>query len=131
MRALLIMTLSITLLAFQSSGTAHHSGSMFNHEEVVEFVAVVKEFQYTNPHSWLIVNVEQEDGSVDTWGFEAEGPSRLLGAGIKKGDFTPGTKIRIEGYPMHDRRPAALWLSAVRLEDGKEFNPRKGFDIDY
>lgn len=130
MRRLLLITLSITLLTFQLSSTAHHSGSMFNHEETVTFVAVVKEFQYTNPHSWLIVDVEDEDGSVRTWGFEAEGPSRLLGAGIKKSDFSAGTKVRIKGYPMHDGRPAALWLHAVRLSDGKEFNPRKGFDID-
>jgi len=103
--------------------SAHHSGTMFDREVEQTWVGVVKEFQYTNPHSWLIVDVANEDGSVTTWGFEAEGPSRIRQAGIRKGDFTPGTKITITGHPMKDGRPAAAWTKAVREEDGKEFDP--------
>ena len=59
---------------------AHHSGAMFDDTKVIELTGVVKEFQYTNPHSWLLVDITNSDGSVTTWGFEAEGPSTLMRA---------------------------------------------------
>jgi hypothetical protein len=102
---------------------AHHSGLMFDDAAEITVDGVVKEFQYTNPHSWLLVDVTNEDGTVTTWGFEAEGPSTLMRAGISKADFPPGARISISGHPMRDGRPAAAWIKAVK-EDGTELNPR-------
>jgi len=107
---------------------AHHSAVMFDDSKEVTVSGVVKEFQYTNPHSWLLVDVTNEDGSVTTWGFEAEGPSTLMRAGIRRSDFSPGTELTITGHPMRDGRPAAAWTRATR-GDGKEFDPRAGFAI--
>jgi len=102
---------------------AHHSGTMFDETKTVTLEGVVKEFQYTNPHSWLLVDVTGADGKVTTWGFEAEGPTTLMMMQVKRGDLTPGTKLTISGHPMKDGRPAAAWVKAVRA-DGKEFYPR-------
>ena len=105
------------------SVSAHHSGTMFDRDKEVTFTGVVKEFQYTNPHSWIILDVTNDDGSVTTWGFEAEGPSRIRQSGIRKMDFQPGMEITITGHPMKDGRPAAAWTKAVRKEDGAVFDP--------
>lgn len=78
---------------------AHHSGAMFEKVKTITVEGVVKEFQFTNPHSWLLVDVKNKDGSVTTWGFEAEGPSTLQRAGIRMSDFKPGTKLKITGIP--------------------------------
>jgi hypothetical protein len=101
---------------------------MFDDKKTVTVEGVVKEFQYTNPHSWLLVDVTGKDGKVVTWGFEAEGPTTLQRAGIRPSDFKPGTKLTITGNPMKDGKPAAIWVDAVRA-DGKKFNPRAGFAI--
>ena len=101
---------------------AHHSGSMFEPVKTVTLTGVVKEFQYTNPHSWLIVDVADAKGVVTTWGFEAEGPSTLMRAGIRKSDLSPGTKLTITGHPMRDGRPAATWIKATRA-DGRLMDP--------
>ena len=116
------------LIGVALEAAAHHSGAMFDDQKEVTVTGVVKEFQYTNPHSWLLVDVTNADGSVTTWGFEAEGPSTLTRAGIRKSDFAPGTKLTITGRPMKDGRPAAAWTTATR-EDGKQFNPFAGFAI--
>jgi len=108
---------------------AHHSSAMFDDKKEVTFTGVVKEFQYTNPHSWLLVDVKGPDGKVTTWGFEAEGPSTLQRAGIRKGDLAPGMTVTITGHPMRDGRPAAAWVKAIRNSDKKEFVPRAGFAI--
>jgi len=107
---------------------AHHSAVMFDDQKEITVKGVVKEFQYTNPHSWLLVDVKNSDGTVTTWGFEAEGPSTLTRAGIRKSDLMPGTELTISGHPMRDGRPAASWIKATRA-DGKDLDPRNGFAI--
>src|SRR5712692_10578342 len=102
---------------------AHQSASMFDRTPEVTLDGTVKEFQYSNPHSCLLGGVTNKDGSVTTWGFEAEGPSTLMQRKIRPSDFTFGTKLTITGNPMRDGRPAAMWIKAVR-SDGKVFSPR-------
>jgi hypothetical protein len=114
--------------SFAAPAFAHHSAVMFDDQKEITVSGTVKEFQYTNPHSWLLVDVKNADGSVTTWGFEAEGPSTLTRAGIRRSDFTAGTQVTITGHPMRDGRPAAAWVRAKR-GDGKEFDPRAGFAI--
>ena len=108
---------------------AHHSGTMFEEKKTVTLEGVVREFQYSNPHSWLLVDVTNKDGTVTTWGFEAEGPSTLARAGIKPSDFAPGTRLTINGRPMKDGRPGATWEYAIREKDKKRFVPRDGFRV--
>lgn len=116
--------LVLALLALSSLVVdAHHGVSQFETEKEVTVTGVVKEFQYTNPHSWLLVDVTNKDGSVTTWGFEAEGPGVLMRNGVRKSDFTPGTKLTVTGHPLKNGQPAASWVKAVRA-DGVEFNPR-------
>src|SRR3989454_8349359 len=109
--------LSIGVLAMMAvPGQAHHSGAMFEKVKTITVEGVVKEFQYTNPHSWLLVNVTNKDGTVTTWGFEAEGPSTLQRAGIRPSDFPVGTKLKITGHPMRNGTAAAAWIDAVRAD---------------
>jgi len=102
---------------------AHHSGAMFDSAKTVTLEGTVKEFQYTNPHSWLQVMVMGADGKAVEWGFEAEGPSTLLRAGIKAKTFLPGDKVTIVAHPMKDGRPAGGLVSATKA-DGAVFSPR-------
>ncbi|HZL93646.1 MAG TPA: DUF6152 family protein [Vicinamibacterales bacterium] len=118
----------ICLAVASAPALAHHSAAMFEEKKTVTVEGVVKEFQFTNPHSWLLVDVKDKNGKVTTWGFEAEGPSTLQRAGIRPSEFPVGTKLTITGRPMKDGRPAAIWEYAVRA-DGKKFNPREGFAV--
>ena len=113
------------LAAAASPALAHHSGAMFDREKEVSLAGTVKEFQYTNPHSWLQVNVPDASGKVTVWGFEAEGPSTLLRAGIKKSTFMPGDKVTVKGHPMKDGRPGAGLMSVTKA-DGSVISPQPG-----
>jgi Family of unknown function (DUF6152) len=121
--------LSIVIVAVIAvPSLAHHSATMFDQQKTITVEGVVKEFQYTNPHSWLLVDVMNRNGKITTWGFEAEGPSTLLRSGIRPTDFKAGTKLKISGHPMKDGTPAAIWTEATRA-DGKRFDPREGFKV--
>ena len=126
-RTILLLSVAIVVL-IGAPALAHHSATMFESVKTITVEGVVKEFQYTNPHSWLLVDVKNKNGSVTTWGFEAEGPSTLQRSGIRPSDFKAGTKLKITGRPMKDGSPAAIWVEATR-EDGKHFDPREGFKV--
>src|SRR5206468_682094 len=68
----------VLLVAVALVAEAHHASVMFDSTKEITLEGTMKEFQYTNPHSWLLVDVTNKDGSVTTWGFEAEGPSTLM-----------------------------------------------------
>jgi hypothetical protein len=102
---------------------AHHSSSMFDPVKTITLRGVVKEFQYTNPHAWLVVEVPGSGGKVATWAFEMGELSGLTRTGIYKRDFLPGTKVTITGRPMKDGRTAAIFTKAVRA-DGEVFTPQ-------
>jgi hypothetical protein len=95
---------------------------MFDFTREVSLSGTVKEFQYTNPHSWLIVTVENEDGTTTDWGFEAEGPSTLQRRGIGRNSLPVGMEVTVRGRPMKDGRPAAAWID-VTLPDGTVLDP--------
>ncbi len=111
MRRIVGCVIGVMVLAAAPS-FAHHSAVMFDDAKEVTVTGTIKEFQYPPPHSWLLVDVKNDDGSVTTWGFEAEGPSTLTRAGIRKIDGMPGTAITISGHPKRDGRPAAVKLLA-------------------
>ena len=116
------------LCLISTGASAHHSATMFEQTKQITVEGVVKEFQYSNPHSWLLVDVTDKNGKVTTWGFEAEGPSTLQRAGIRPSVFPAGTKVTMTGRPMKDGTPAAIWVLAVR-GDGKKYDPRAGFQV--
>jgi hypothetical protein len=113
----------LSAVAMISVSMAHHSGAMFDHSKVVTYQGTVKEFQYTNPHSWLQVMVTGPDGKAVEWGFEAEGPSTLKRVGIEAKTFKPGEKVTVLANPMRDGRPAGAWIT-VTTADGKVYSTR-------
>jgi hypothetical protein len=115
--------IAAAIAALATPAFAHHSGAMFDPGKTVTLQGTVKEFQYTNPHSWLEVVVMGSDGQATEWGFEAEGPSSLLRAGIKAKTFVPGEKITVVGHPMKDGRPAGSLMSVTKA-DGTVVSPR-------
>ena len=115
------LLLAVFGAALATAALAHHSGAMFDHTKKITLHGVVREFQYTNPHSWLQVLVTGQDGKTVEWGFESEGPSTLLRAGIKAKSLLPGDKVTVVAFPMKDGRPAGMLVSATKA-DGRVFH---------
>lgn len=93
---------------------AHHSGAMFDPKITVKVTGKVREFQYTNPHSWLLVDAQDSAGRPVVWAFEAEGPSTLLRAGIKRTTLQPGDAVTVATHPLRDGRPGGTWICLTK-----------------
>lgn len=110
------------LIAGAGAALAHHSTAMFDFSNEITLTGTVVEFQYTNPHSWLIVEVKNDDGSTTEWGFEADGPGVLMRRGISPRSVEAGMEVTMRAAPMKDGRPAGSWLEAT-LADGTVLRP--------
>ena len=49
---------------------AHHSNSAYQVDQIVTLEGTVKEWRWMNPHTWLIMTVQGEDGKTKEWAVE-------------------------------------------------------------
>ncbi len=108
---------AIIFVSVTGPALAHHAASMFDRERTVELTGTVREFQWTNPHIWIQIQVANENGDMEEWSVEGGVPNRLFRAGWRPNSFEPGDEVTIRGFPMRDGGRAALFIGA-RLPDG-------------
>jgi hypothetical protein len=111
-RATLALTAATLLATLPGASLAHHSSAMFDKSRTVTLSGVVREFQWTNPHSWIQVVVAGE-GAAE-WSIELGAPVELFRLGWRPATLTPGDKITVVAYPLRDGDRGALFVSAVR-----------------
>ena len=120
-RQLMLTTVALVaaLVLFQGPVLGHHSFSMFDMGTTVVLEATVKEFQWTNPHTFTWVEVANKAGVVETWGIEGMSPNFLGRRGWTKKTLQAGDKITLSIYPLKDGQKGGTFVRA-KLADGKE-----------
>ena len=113
--ALVAATIAIGGLSLPS--VAHHAATMFDRDATVELTGEVVEFQFTAPHIWIEIAVENETGEIEEWSVEGGTPNRLFRAGWRPNSFKPGDQVIIRANPLRDGGRAALFIGA-KLADG-------------
>jgi hypothetical protein len=109
--------IAFSALVAERTVTAHHAGTMFS-DDVKEISGVIKEFQFTNPHTWIQVMVETKPGAAQQeWSVEWGSPNQLGRRGIRPSTFKPGAKVTMRINPMRDGSPAAGFVGA-KFADG-------------
>jgi hypothetical protein len=84
-------------------GLAHHSfASEFDRDQPFEIEGAVNSVNWTNPHGWLHVDVE-EDGETVTYDLELPSPSTLMRQGWRRNDLQPGDKVAVTGFRARNR----------------------------
>lgn len=82
---------------------AHHAFSAeFDANTPIHLEGVVTKMEWINPHSWIHLDVTNEDGSVTSWMFEGGTPNTLLRRGFTKNSLLPGMEIIVDGYQAKD-----------------------------
>jgi hypothetical protein len=104
---------------------AHHSFAMFDAEKKVTLEGTVKEFQWTNPHSWILLTVSNAEGKPEQWAIEMGGPGGLARQGWVPKTLTPGMKVKTIIHPLRDGTAGGQFM-AVTLPDGTELGNPNG-----
>jgi Family of unknown function (DUF6152) len=120
-KALGLAGLAVAALAIPAA--AHHSFAMFDATQKMTVDGTVKEFQWTNPHAWILMMVANKDGQLDQWSIEMGGPGGLARQGWIPKTLTPGMSISVVLHPLRNGNHGGQFL-AVTLPDGKQLgNP--------
>jgi hypothetical protein len=93
---------------------------MFDATKNVTLQGTVKEFEWTNPHSWLRVNVmDEKTGKTVLWALELSSPARLTTMGMHADSVKPGDKVSVTFHPMRDGTRGGQFIQA-ELPGGKQ-----------
>lgn len=104
-------------LALVQAASAHHSTAMFEWGKEVSLSGTIKEYQWTQPHTFLWVVVQRDNGTTQEWGLEGMSPSWLGRRGWTRHSFKPGDKVSVVYYPLKDHRPGGFYVR-VKATDG-------------
>lgn len=113
---LVIRTGALGLLAAAFSGlaSAHHSTAMFVWGTEKTLEGTVSKWQWTNPHTFIWLNVRAKSGAVQEVGFEGMSPSWLARRGWNGKTLAGGDKVTITYYPLRDGRPGGFYVRVTR-----------------
>ena len=117
-RALIVGGIALALPATAIPALAHHSYAEFATDKKVTLEGTVKEFQWTNPHSWMLVMVPDANGQPVQWAVEFSSVSLLAERGWKPKTVVPGNKVAITFHPMKNGSHAGSFMS-IKLPNGK------------
>ena len=107
------LTAAAGLALWAAPALAHHSFAMFDREHAVTLVGTIKEFQWTNPHSWIQIEAPDDKGVVKEWSVESNSTGTLSREGWRPGSFKPGDKVTLKIFPMKDGSPGGTFVGAV------------------
>ena len=117
LRALTLAGVAVSLFAVPA--LAHHSFAMFDADKTIELTGTVKDFQWTNPHSWLQVMVMDDKGQAAEWSLEMGAPGGLARQGWKPKTVVSGDKVTVRIHPLKDGSAGGQFLSIV-LPNGQK-----------
>ncbi len=108
---------TLAVLACALPAAAHHSTAMFDFSKTVTVTGTIKSFQWTNPHTWTVVNVTGDRKTAGEYGLEGMSPNYLSRNGWTKRTLNTGDKVTLQVHPLKDGRKGGFMVS-VKLPDG-------------
>jgi uncharacterized protein DUF6152 len=109
----------VGLFLASTTVVAHHSfAAEFDAQQPVTLKGTIVQMDWVNPHSWIHVDVKNDDGTVTRWMIEGGTPNTLFRRGFTKDSLKTGTAIIVEGYRAKNGANRANGRDLI-LADGK------------
>ena len=112
LRTTLGLCVAAACLWAAAPASAHHSFAMFDAQKTQTLEGTVKDFQWTNPHSWIQLSVKDATGKDVEWSIEAGSPNTLSRSGWRHGSLKPGDRAVLVIHPMKDGSPGGSLVKA-------------------
>jgi hypothetical protein len=101
------------------AAAAHHSPSMFDNSRQLTLTGTVRDFQWTNPHSYIQLVVTADDGSQQEWSLEMGASVYLYNQGWRPGTVAPGDTITATVVPLRNGSNGGLLMDAVTADGAR------------
>ena len=106
----------LTCGAIALPALAHHSFAMFDQTKEVSLKGNIVDFQWTNPHAFI--HIEVPDRANEVWEIELNSPNNLKRQGWKSTSLKPGDKVTVMANPLRDTTKKGGLFIRVTLPDG-------------
>jgi Family of unknown function (DUF6152) len=105
------------IVATAGMAVAHHSFAAFNMTEEKTITGTVKQVEWTNPHIWIWIDVPNDKGALETYGFEGMSPNFLERRNWTRTTLKPGDKITVSYRPLRDGKNGGMFVNG-KMESG-------------
>ena len=113
-----VLLAAAAMTGFAAPVYAHHSFAMFDQEHPIELVGTVKEFRFTSPHTFIVLQVKSGDETT-VWNLEGGAPGGLARDGWSAKTLPPGTELKMTVDPLRSGAPGGSWsVQKTKLKDG-------------
>ncbi len=114
---LLIAPAALSLIAVTAD--AHHSiAGMYDQGRRVTLDGVIAQYQFVNPHPFVVVDVRATGGTTQSWKAELDNRWELQNVGMTPTTFNVGDRVVVSGSPGRDRTPVLYVWRLERPADG-------------
>ena len=111
---------TIGLLFAAVPGNAHHSfAAVFDREDPIDLTGTVTKVEWMNPHTWIYIDVENEDGDIENWALEMGSPNTLVRRGWTHNSLQVGHMVTVVGFRARERELTGA-VRSVTLATGEE-----------
>ena len=117
-----LLTGALSLAA--SITSAHHSPAMFDMPKRVTVKGTVREFQWTNPHSYIQLLVKDDAGKEVEWSLEMAAPTYLYNSGWRPSTLKKGDQVAVTISPLLSGAKGGLVIE-VTTADGRKLGGSK------
>jgi hypothetical protein len=105
------------VLVSAAPAMSHHSNSAYQVDKVATLTGIVKEWKWSNPHTWLYLTVDDGNGGKVEWAVEGRAPGVLGRVGWDRSVLKPGDKVTVHMSPAKDGSHVGI-IARVTKEDG-------------
>jgi hypothetical protein len=109
---------ALTAALIAVPGGAHHSFAMFDQTKSVTIKGQVVEFQWTNPHAFIELEVPDGQGGANRWSIELNSPNNLTRQGWRRSSLAVGQTVSVTLNPLRNGKKGGLFNKVV-FADGK------------
>jgi hypothetical protein len=96
-----------------TSAWAHHSFALFDAQKNITLEGEVKQFQWTNPHTWIQLMVVDAAGKPMEWSIEGGSAATMSRQGWSRTALKPGDRATVVIHPLKDGTRGGSLVSAT------------------
>ena len=97
---------------------AHHGSADYHVDRDVTVTGTIKEWKFSNPHTWVYLTVTRPGGGVEEWNGEGPPLQWASARGWSSGTLKAGETVRLVMYPSR-RDPRSGLIKRIERDNGE------------